>query len=166
MPYQVAWARCNVFTDAGEPTLLSRGEYVPDDIDHVQVSQLATIGAVRFVDLAVPVLAEVAALTVTAPVASDFEFEGDPDAPPVGFVDTSLGVPSGSPLSAPGPDDVPLLPRGPEAGPEAPTGEDAKGAPAKSATKPEWEEYAVAQGMPREEAEAATKAELIAKFGG
>lgn len=38
-------------------------------------------------------------------------------------------------------------------------------APAKSAPKAEWEQYAVSQGMDPAEAEAATKADLIADHG-
>lgn len=40
------------------------------------------------------------------------------------------------------------------------------GAPAKSATKGEWVDYAVAQGADRDEADAATKEDLIATYGG
>lgn len=39
------------------------------------------------------------------------------------------------------------------------------GAPTKSSTKAEWVEFAVAQGMSAEDAEAATKDELIAALG-
>lgn len=37
--------------------------------------------------------------------------------------------------------------------------------PAKSASKAEWAEYATSQGMDPDEAEAATKADLIATYG-
>ena len=40
------------------------------------------------------------------------------------------------------------------------------GPPAQSALKAEWVEYAVDQGMPMDEAEAKTKADLIEEFGG
>jgi hypothetical protein len=40
------------------------------------------------------------------------------------------------------------------------------GPPAKSANKPEWEAYAVSQGMSEEDAHAATKDDLVEKFGG
>jgi hypothetical protein len=39
------------------------------------------------------------------------------------------------------------------------------GPPAQSALKAEWVEYAVDQGMPQDEAEAKTKADLIEDFG-
>lgn len=39
------------------------------------------------------------------------------------------------------------------------------GSPAKSAPKAEWVEYAVAQGADRDEAEAATKADLVERYG-
>lgn len=38
-------------------------------------------------------------------------------------------------------------------------------APSKSASKAEWVAYAVTQGMDPEQAEAATKADLIAEYG-
>ena len=38
--------------------------------------------------------------------------------------------------------------------------------PNKSANKPEWEAYAVAQGMSAEDADKATKAALIDQYGG
>jgi len=38
--------------------------------------------------------------------------------------------------------------------------------PNKSANKPEWEAYAVAQGMSAEDADKATKAELVDQYGG
>lgn len=50
MSYQVVWPRCNVFDSKGQPTTLGRGDFLPDGLDEVQVSQLATIGAVQFVD--------------------------------------------------------------------------------------------------------------------
>lgn len=37
--------------------------------------------------------------------------------------------------------------------------------PNKSDTKDNWVDYAVSQGMDRDDAEAATKADLMAKFG-
>ncbi len=40
------------------------------------------------------------------------------------------------------------------------------GKPAKSAGKPEWVAYAVAQGVPQDEADAMTKGELQARVGG
>jgi folate-binding Fe-S cluster repair protein YgfZ len=38
--------------------------------------------------------------------------------------------------------------------------------PAKSASKGDWVEYAVSQGMPQDEAEGKTKDELVAQYGG
>lgn len=43
---------------------------------------------------------------------------------------------------------------------------DSDGPPAKSASKAEWVDYAVAQGADRAEAEAATKDDLVATYGG
>lgn len=43
---------------------------------------------------------------------------------------------------------------------------DNDGPPAKSANKGDWVEYAVAQGADRDEAEASTKDDLIATYGG
>jgi hypothetical protein len=43
---------------------------------------------------------------------------------------------------------------------------EANQAPAKSASKAAWADYAVAQGMAREEADAATRADLIDRYGG
>jgi hypothetical protein len=40
------------------------------------------------------------------------------------------------------------------------------GPPPRSANKPQWEEYAVSRGMSAEDASAATKDDLIDRFGG
>lgn len=54
-----------------------------------------------------------------------------------------------------------------EATPEVPAPDESKSeAPAKSASKAEWVEYAVAQGMSEEDANAATKDDLAAKYSG
>jgi hypothetical protein len=50
MAYQVVWPRCNVFDKDGNATTLERGEFLPADIDETQAAQLATFGAVQFVD--------------------------------------------------------------------------------------------------------------------
>jgi hypothetical protein len=169
MPYQVVWKDCNVFADDGERTTLGRGDYLPDWVNEVQKSQLATFGAVRFVDLDLPALEDIPAMMASAPFASDSEPPsfGEGEDAPVGFVDTSLGVPSGSPLSGQDPNTEPLPKEEPPGEPVAASSPEpgADEVPSKYATKPEWEDYAEKQGMPREEAEAATKAELIAKFG-
>jgi hypothetical protein len=52
MPNQVVWPKCNVFDDVGNPTVLKRGEYLPDGVDDVQLETLRIIGAVRPVDFA------------------------------------------------------------------------------------------------------------------
>jgi hypothetical protein len=44
--------------------------------------------------------------------------------------------------------------------------EDAASTPAKSASKGDWVDFAVSQGADREEADAKTKDELIAEYGG
>lgn len=49
--------------------------------------------------------------------------------------------------------------------PEAEEETEDDGAPAKSALKEEWVEYAVSQGADREEAESSTKDDLIATYG-
>lgn len=43
---------------------------------------------------------------------------------------------------------------------------DTDGPPAKSANKADWVEYAVSQGADRDEAEKATKDDLVAQYGG
>lgn len=53
MPYQVVWAKCNVFngTSEGDALQLVRGQRVPDEIvaaDPVQTERLAVIGAIQF----------------------------------------------------------------------------------------------------------------------
>jgi hypothetical protein len=48
---------------------------------------------------------------------------------------------------------------------EAEDDPEAEGPPAKSANKPVWVDYAVAQGYDRDECEALTKEELVAQFG-
>lgn len=52
MPNQVVWPKCNVFDAEGNPTVLNRGEYLPDGVDAVQLETLTIIGAVRPVDFA------------------------------------------------------------------------------------------------------------------
>lgn len=165
MSYQVVWSRCNVFDAKGGVSTLSRGDFVPDEIDDVQKSQLATIGATRFVDSELPALAEVAAMVASAPIATEAE-DPNTDAEPIGFVDTSEGVPSGSPLSPVPPTGV-INPAVPGSGVVEPEGnsDEADKPPAKSASKPEWEDFAVSQGMPRNEAESTKKDDLIAQFG-
>lgn len=44
--------------------------------------------------------------------------------------------------------------------------DDAAKAPARNAPKAEWVDHAVAQGAVREDAEASTKEDLVAKYGG
>jgi hypothetical protein len=175
--YQVVWKDCNVFNADGKATTLGRGDYVPEWVDEVQKSQLATFGAVRFVDVGLTPLEDIPAMMVAAPFATDSDPD-DPDQDPVGFVDTSKGVPSGSPLSGQDPNTEPLVvsggdgpdnpddPADPKADQKPDAAEAEDNAPSKYATKPEWEDYAVQNGMSREDAENATKAELIAKFGG
>lgn len=48
---------------------------------------------------------------------------------------------------------------------DVPAPDDAASPPAKSANKPEWVEHAVAQGVPRDEAEGKTKEQLIEDHG-
>jgi hypothetical protein len=163
MPYQAAWARLNVFDDKGNASVVSRGDYIPADLDPVQVSQLATVGAIRFVDTQLPVLENIPAMMVSAPFESESEPD-DPDQEVVGFVDTSQGVPSGSPVSGEDPNTTPLLGLRGTDGPE--DDESGDKVPAKYASKPEWEAYAVSKGASPEEAEASTKNDLIAKYGG
>lgn len=56
---------------------------------------------------------------------------------------------------------------GGEGSPEAPAPEPASDeAPAKSANKPEWVAYAISQGADPDEAEAATKDQLVEIYGG
>jgi hypothetical protein len=52
MPNQVVWPKCNVFDEDGNPTVLQRGDYLPDGVDDVQLETLMVIGAVRPVDVA------------------------------------------------------------------------------------------------------------------
>lgn len=52
MPNQVVWPKCNVFDADGNPTVLKRGEYLPDGVDDAQLETLTVIGAVKPVDLA------------------------------------------------------------------------------------------------------------------
>jgi hypothetical protein len=65
------------------------------------------------------------------------------------------------PSSTPEPEEAPT-----EATVETPDGPpEPPAAPAKSASKPEWVDYAVALGAVREDAEKATKDELIELYG-
>jgi hypothetical protein len=139
MSYQVVWARCNVFDTQGSVTTLYRGDFVPASIDDLQKSQLATIGATRFVDSSLPPLPESAVAVQAAPLATDAD-DDDADADPVPLTGDMTGS---------NPDD------------DEEDGEK----PAKSDSKAEWEEYAVSQGMLGDDAHAATKADLIARFG-
>lgn len=50
MPNQVVWPKCNVFDDEGVPTVLQRGELIPDGVDDTQLEMLMIIGAVRPVE--------------------------------------------------------------------------------------------------------------------
>lgn len=50
MAHQVIWAKMNVFDADGNPTVLKRGQLLPDGIDAIQVERLSIIGAVQFVE--------------------------------------------------------------------------------------------------------------------
>ena len=52
MPYQVVWPQMNVFNADGEPTVLKRGDLLPDGVDDVQLETLSVVGAVRMLDYA------------------------------------------------------------------------------------------------------------------
>lgn len=52
MPNQVVWPKCNVFNKDGVPTVLKRGEMVPDGVDDAQLETLSIIGAVKAVEYA------------------------------------------------------------------------------------------------------------------
>jgi hypothetical protein len=147
MPYQVFWNNCNVFDSSGEATLLHRGDFVPAELDAVQVSNLATIGAVRFVDTALPTVADLAVVAAAAALATDAEDPGE-----VEVVDTVVGTVGPGTTVLEGPD------------PSEDTGADSR--PNKSDSKAEWVEYAVSQGADRSEAEGTTKDDLIATYGG
>lgn len=144
MPYQVFWQKLNVFDGGGNVTLLDRGDFLPDELDAIQVSNLATIGAVQFVDVA---LTPAAVVVDTPPIVNA---EGVVPEAPGGedeVVDTVIGtVGEGAVLDGPDPDSAATKPH-------------------KSDSKAEWVEWATGQGMSEEDASASTKDELIAKFG-
>ena len=148
MPYQVVWTKCNVFFSDSESQTLERGAYLPGGLDDIQVSQLATVGAVQFVDGSLSPVS--AASIANAPLAT-----GEP-------VDTG-----DLPLQATVVQDqvaVEEVESDSALAFDAPTEEKAS-PPAQSAAKAEWVEFAVSQGLSEDEAQGLSKAELTARYG-
>lgn len=170
MPYQVVWARLNAFDTEGVPHVVERGDFVPPSIDTTQLAQLATIGAIQFVDTSLPPLPTLAVAAQSAPL---FVPEGIyvPDEPGLPVELVSL-----DPVVLPAETPHPVNPEAEpmetgEVGTAEPLTEaeveqgDEPQPPAKSAPKEDWVDFAVAQGMPDGEAASRTKAELQEQFG-
>lgn len=163
MPYQVVWNALNVFADDERQTL-SRGEFLPEEIDEVQVSQLATIGAVQYVDTAIAPVTTLLASLANAPIAAPPQGESPfPEAPPQAqqeeVVDVVVVQPDGSAAFNLEGEPAPGQYSPQEANDSDPA------APPKSAPKAEWVEYATKQGLSQEEAESMSKADLVDRFG-
>lgn len=83
MRHQVVWARLNVYRgDRHEDvTVLTRGEYLPGDVDAFQQSTLLTIGAVKAVDEDLPPLVSSAVVAANTPLPPpETTWAGEPPA--------------------------------------------------------------------------------------
>jgi hypothetical protein len=144
MPYQVVWPKCNVFSLDGERETLQRGQLLPGELDAIQVENLATIGAVSYVEFAV------------APVENVLVPDLEPTAPvvePAGF----------DVIDQPGPADPVTFGLLESEGFADLAAASAAEKPDASAGKAAWVEYALTQGVT--DAESMTKAELVRHFG-
>jgi hypothetical protein len=144
MPYQVVWPKCNVFSLEGERETLQRGQLLPGELDAIQVENLATIGAVSYVEFAV------------APVENVLVPDLDPTAlavEPAGF----------DVIEQPGPaNPVTFGLLESEGFADLATAAVAE-KPDSGAPKAEWVKYAQSQGVT--DADTMTKAELVQHFG-
>lgn len=142
MSFQVVWEKV-ALTREGEPedTILKRGQTLPDWVSEFMLGVLTSTGAVRAVDDGpIPAYA--------APTARESEL---PPSVPTGPMPKDAGA-----VRDPEPD------RGSDQGGD---GDDDVEAPATSAHKATWVNYAVSKGMSRNEADGLSKEALINRFG-
>jgi hypothetical protein len=163
MPYQVVWNALNAYVDDERQTL-TRGDFLPEELDEVQVSQLATIGAVQFVDTSLAPATTLLASVANAPIAPVSTPESPfPETPPQEkqeeVVDVVVVQPDGSAAFNLEGDPAPGQYTPQEANESDPA------APPKSAPKAEWVDYATKQGLSKDEAESMSKADLVDKYG-
>lgn len=164
MPYQVVWGNCNVFTVEGDRQTLRRGEFLPGELDAQQVSQLATIGAIQYVDTALAPLPTIISSLANAPLPTSEPVSEQPQVEPAeDVVDVVV-----APVSA-GTETVVLGASGdtePVEEPAPAAAAEAKPEPPKEyENKPAWVDYAVSQGLSKDEANAMSKQDLVDKFG-
>lgn len=86
MPNQVVWPKCNVFSEDGTPTVLKRGDFLPDGVDDVQLETLTIIGAVKPVEFA-PENPENEPVTETEPETPEMLQKPSPDDSKTAWVD-------------------------------------------------------------------------------